>query len=297
MRTFTGAVLLCFCVAGISVAQDVVKQPAVAKAPGNARKETSPKEQKQAPKKRVVNVAPIAVVRPALAVAADEGEQFLSPEIVLLKRHAAIQCGLAKRVCELSDEQIAKLAEMDVDWLTRAFNTPAAQEANLDQIPENGFAGAVARFFGVRQPNAPRNDPEADFNRVCEQVDDYVESVLEVAQRDELRKEQAAREQFRREAAAKVFTVTIDDRVCLRDGQCAALENAIQKWIGEKNYYLALYLQNSDYLPNIPSSVLSEVLDQKQQQQIRSISRTEMTSFQFDIQVVDRIPGLEFDDD
>lgn len=217
-------------------------------------------------------------------------EDFPDPLKLLLQRHVRIQSALARRCCDLSDEQEQGLDKLDDDWLTQ-------QIAENQVGPAQAAAVGIARFLGGRLGGGGRavaeNDPQKTAASVKRKVEDAIASVLTDEQSVVWREEIAAREKFNKEAQAAVLVAALDSRLFLSAEQRDELEPLIVDWLTKSDdLYCQFYLQNENYLPDIPKKVLAQVLSREQIASLDGAQTYNYLAWQMEFQGFDQNDNL-----
>ncbi|QDV24900.1 hypothetical protein [Aureliella helgolandensis] len=243
-------------------------------------------------------VAPLAVIEPAEVQVEDVINEFQAPgdvRIQLLLNYVSVQAGLARRTCELSDQQELRLKEIDQAWLAKEL-----QQLERRDVPARGIIGGIARFLGGQavQPEIQAQqpaEPSEQIPLVFKRIDAEFEGILDETQFAEFRQECDAREQFRREAAAELMVTVLDQHLYLSFDQRAALKEGIAKWGGGQDYYWGFYFQNLQYIPVVPDRVVSPLLTREQKNRLGALQRWDYSRIDLQVQGGD-IPPVPFDE-
>ena len=202
------------------------------------------------------------------------------PQMQILKQYVHVSCALVRRVCVLSENQEQQLAMMNDAWL--------AAELKKASGPQNeGVAGGFAQLFGFAQ--RPRNNRQQQPHEQCDlvrkEVDKQIDSALEPDQVIQYKEERDARDTFRRESQAGVIVSILDRRLYLTEEQRIALKPAIAASL-QKDIAWTMYLQNEKYIPAIPQSVYTKVLDKKQLDSLSQWRNVDFDAHQNELQLI-----------
>ncbi len=178
------------------------------------------------------------------------------PRVELILRHVNRECGLARRACELTPEQLTQLKALDATWIATQLRQPLKPGGNV--------FGDIARFLGGRAAPVHRNDESAQVEQVQRLADERLLEILDAQQAATYLAEKAARDKFRREALARVLVHAYDKHVFVDTQQRTALAAVIEEAIKSKNLFWQFYFQNESYLPIVPNHLLSKVLTPQQ---------------------------------
>ncbi len=219
-------------------------------------------------------------------------DQFGEPATMLLRGYLRVNCALARRCCELSQEQEQALSRLDNAWIDR-------QIADANKGPVKRAAVGIARFLGGAVGNAaamrvPANsDPQAVVAAVKTKINDELTAALTEEQQAVWKHELEAREAFNKQAQAAVLVAALDNRLFLTNEQRETLQQQVATWLTKsKDLYCQFYLQNESYLPNIPKQVLSSVLSAEQIEALAGAQTYNYEAWQMEMQAMDQAPVL-----
>lgn len=202
----------------------------------------------------------------------------------VLERHAIVRTALARRVCDLEEEQLQALKDMDQKWLQEK----AADKGKAREV--RGIVAGMARFLGGRiaAPGQQQDQPQAVVQRVRPIIDEHVLSILDDEQKEAYQAELEAMETFERESMASVIVASLDARIYLQPDQRKSLIEEIQKWLeGRNRIYWQFYFQNTNYIPDIPSNILKKHLTEAQYSSINGLQKYNYDADQIEWQVAD----------
>jgi hypothetical protein len=212
------------------------------------------------------------------------------PVFAIAAQYIRTECGLARRACKLTPEQLAGLKKLeDRKWLKQELAKPA-------KPGEMKILQGIGRFLGGGIPVAGEDNGAAAAKRVRKAVDEQIASIVGAEQMEFLSKEKAARSAFRDEALARVLVAALDKEVYANEQQRQDLVRATSKWTKGKNLYWQFYFQNQNYIPSIPNNILREALSKKQTDALEGLNayNYEMDNIQFQLNGMQEL--VEFED-
>ncbi len=199
------------------------------------------------------------------------------PQYLVLRTYTRVNTALARRVCQLSPAAEAAFSKMDDKWV-------AKQVALAADSPVKAAAAGVARFLqGLRIQNPQRNQPEDVIKRAKVAIDKHIDSILSPDQSAELKRERAARDDFRKQALAEVLVSVLDQRLFLTEKQRLDLTVAVRNWLTSDLYWM-FYFQNQNYIPSFPTSVL-RVLSDSQREALKNSNAWNYEFAQIELQM------------
>lgn len=188
------------------------------------------------------------------------------PQMQLISQYIQTECGLVRRACNLSDEQIAGLEQMNTTWVRDELKKPAKANAP-------GVLKGIGRFLGGQvMGQVVEQNAMADVTRLRAAVDRKLSEALNEEQMASYNSEKDARLAFRDEAMAGVLLSSLDSQIYLKKDQRRELIPDVAKWVSGKSLYWQFYFQNESYIPAIPDNILRKVLDGKQVQSLQGLN-------------------------
>ena len=207
----------------------------------------------------VVEVAEAEAVQEEIALAMPVDNNQLK-----LYRYAQVECALVRRVCELTDEQTKKLAEIDNKWVDKAGKQGLNVNGAAGQQP-----GLLAMFFGAQQPQRRlRAVPKANVKKAVEQ---HIDGLLTEQQKEQYAEAKQRRLDFRTDAIADALIESLQDRLGMTDDQRKAIKEKILPWVAKQNIQTMHYFSGNNYYPEIPTHLLSKDLSKDQLAAYRSL--------------------------
>lgn len=211
------------------------------------------------------------------------------PQMWLLNAYVRVNCALARRACKLSEEEEQKLSQLDSAWIDKQLKESIAS-------PVKEVAAGIARFLGRRAAAAAINvngnngDPQQiAIPKVKTRIDAAIEEALEPEHKEAFQRERESRDQFRKQAMAAVLVSVLDERVLLTQQQRDELEPVVGKWL-TKDLYWQFYLQNANFIPDIPKSILSKVLSAEQLEALQGARAWNYEMSQIEMQMMQEEP-------
>jgi hypothetical protein len=201
---------------------------------------------------------------------------------MLLQKYARVQGALLRRVCKLTDDQEQQLSKMvTADWISNEVK-------QATDAPAKWAAAGIARLLGGRAVVANgQNQPQEINVLVRKVIDKKIASLLNEQQASQFHEECEARDHFRREAQAGMLVAVLDRRLYLTEPQREALLPLIAKWL-QKDLYWQFYFQNEAYIPNIPKTILSQVLEREQVDALAGLNSYNYEAEQIEMQLGDQ---------
>jgi len=203
-----------------------------------------------------------------LPLQAPEGmkvQQPKDPALMYLKRHLNLRRGLIKRVCQLSEIDVKNLDSVGEDWIKLELPKGAAkQDGILKQGLPLFFRGAPGQIAG--------NDP-VKIRKIQSLLDKKLTDDLSQEQREQVQTAIEESERFECEANAQVLVSLMDKRFILTADQRESLELKIASWLKGKSLYMEHYTLQNNYLPDIPASVVENVLTSDQRMRFKAINK------------------------
>jgi hypothetical protein len=225
----------------------------------------------------------VIVEAPDVLMGENALEVALDPQLLLLQRYARTQCALLRRVCDLQPEQERHLAVVSQPaWLRDEI-----KEAT--DSPVKRAAAGIARFLGGRVPANRRNQPHEISLQVRQAIDAHIASQLTEQQAAMFKEECQSRDAFRREAQAQTLVTVLDRRLYLTEAQRQALLPLIAESLKQELYW-QFYFQNDHYLPSIPRSVFTKVLDDEQVDALAGLNTHNYELHQIEVQLIGQQP-------
>jgi hypothetical protein len=204
-------------------------------------------------------------VQLAAAVPADRN-------LLKLRAYAQVQAALARRVCELSDEQQKSFAEINDKWVDKIYREKQQQPVNRPQ------PGLIAMFFGAKPVANPR---QRVTGTTKQQVDQGIEELLTEEQREVFAAEKERREQFRAAASADAIIASLQERLGMTEDQREAIKGKLVPWAKNMNLHMMYYFSGNNYYPNVPEHLLSPHLDADQMTAYRGLQKHLFTDENF----------------
>lgn len=179
------------------------------------------------------------------------------PILIFSKRYLNVRRGVIKRTCQLSQDEIKGLDAVGDDWIGLEL---------AKGIPKQGgvLQNGIAMFLGRQAGRVDVNDVATKVKRLQSSLD---KKLLEPLSEQHCKQAQEAiedMERFEREATSQVLISRMNEIFVLSAEQCEALEPKLANWLKGKSLYIEHYTQQRNYLPNIPASVVKDVLSQEQ---------------------------------
>ncbi len=193
--------------------------------------------------------------------AANENE----PLVVVLTGYVNTECGLARRACELTPEQLAALKKLDVRWVKEQIAKP-------EKVGQVRIMQGLGRFLGGARLENPAQNHNQTHQRVCKLVDEVIQKTLSSEQYELFESERAARDAFHRDATASALVAVYDKHVFVKREQRQELIEDVAKWVKSKNLYWQFYFQNDAYIPTVPNAVLARTLSDKQLKTLQGLN-------------------------
>ncbi len=178
-----------------------------------------------------------------------------------LKNLIRVEVGFAKRVCDLSPEQIKQLSANMIASIDTMQDL--AVDGNQDEM--FGFAGGstviVANIAGGLSFQA---DPVA---RVRSVLDGKLAEIASDAELTKYRHEASLRETFLRKANIAVVIELLNKQLAFTAEQREKLKGELQaRWEGANTFSFEMYMSNAEFYPVLPEIVMQRVLDKNQRQ-------------------------------
>jgi hypothetical protein len=227
-----------------------------------------------------VVVAGEVVVDVAVADEADEAAEQVQVQVAMpadqnllkLRAYARVQAALARRVCELSEQQQKSFAEINDQWVDNIYREKQQQPVNRAQ------PGLIAMFFGAKPVANPRRRATGTTKQ---QVDQGIEELLTDEQRTAFAEEKERREQFRAAATADAIIASLQERLGMSEDQREAIKTKLVPWAKSMNLHMLHYFSGNNYYPNVPEHLLSPHLDDDQMTAYRGLQKHLFTDENF----------------
>jgi hypothetical protein len=194
-----------------------------------------------------------------------------------LMAYANVELALVRRVCDLTEEQITELAELDEDWVRTVIRQPVNQAQANQQRP-----GLIAMFFGARPAGNRVREMTSSKGRVKTIIDDQIAKVLTDEQLKVYEQEKELRARFRNEAIADALLESLQPRLGMTEDQRAEIKSKLVPWAAKSNLNTMHYFSGNNYYPAIPEHFLSQCLDEDQMTAYRSLQKHLFTEENFD---------------
>ncbi|MEZ6153464.1 MAG: hypothetical protein R3C09_25460 [Pirellulaceae bacterium] len=214
-----------------------------------------------------------------------------NPQMWLLNGYVRVNCALARRACNLSEEEEQKLSQLDSAWVDKQLKESIAS-------PVKEVAAGIARFLGGRAVaeviniNGNQGDPQQVLiPKVKNRIDTAIEESLELDHKEAFQRERESRDQFRKQAMASVLVSVLDERVFLTQQQRDDLEPEVEKWL-TKDLYWQFYFQNTNFVPDIPKRMLSQVLSAEQLEALEGVRAWNYEASQIEMQMMQEEPVM-----
>ena len=218
------------------------------------------------------------------APAAIQAAQANDPVLVYAKRYLNVRRGLIKRTCELNEDEKKNLDSVGEVWI----NQELAKGAQKGGIVENGAAMLLGRPARVDVNDAP-----GKVKRLQSLLDKKLFELLSIEHRTQVQAEIEEMEQFECEANAQVLVSKMDEMFVLSAEQRDLIEPKLATWLKGKSLYMQFYMQNRNYLPNIPIDIVQKVLTPEQRKNFfEATNRIDYDYLTYQIQVFQHQPQL-----
>ena len=221
----------------------------------------------------VFEAAPVAVQAP----------RANDPVLVYAKRYLNVRRGLIKRTCELNEDEKKNLDSIEEVW----FNQELAKGAQKGGIVENG----VAMLLG-RPARVDVNDAPGKVKRLQSLLDKKLFDFLSIEHRTQVQAAIEEMERFECEANAQVLVSKMDEMFVLSAEQRDLLEPKLATWLKGKSLHMHLYMQNRNYLPNIPVDIVQKVLTSEQRKLFAATRKADQDYLTYQIQMFQHQPQL-----
>ncbi len=161
------------------------------------------------------------------------------------------------------------------------------------EIAPNALAEGIARFLGGRAAanNALRRaDDPSLVKSACARIDKEIAQILPPDVAKTYSVELTKQRKFANDAAAYVLVDLLADITYLSETQAEELHPLISQWLEGKSLYLPFYQQNDQYVPDIPTSILSRVLTKKQVTMLDGLNRYNYDAYTYESQILQHEP-------
>ncbi len=234
------------------------------------RSQPVPAEPAPAPAEPVLADAAI-VATEVVRVEFDGGEMVVEEGngVSRLESMVRVEIALLNRLFKLSEEQSKQLAMLDKDWVVG--------QCNQGNRAQNVGVNVIGNLFG-----APVSSTVSVRERLRRSMRSAIAKTLTAEQNEKYEAEVKRREQFQAETTADCLVNLYENRLYLNAEQRQKLAQEFAKWRGIKELYIAFYMSNSNYLPNVPRSVMNKVLTKQQMSVVNAFQTVEITRDQFD---------------
>lgn len=172
-----------------------------------------------------------------------------------------VEIGFAKRVCNLTPDQIKQLSANMIASIDTMQDLTV--DGNQDEL--FGFAGgSTVIVANVAGGIAFKADPVA---RVRSVFDGKLAEIATPAELAKYRHEAKLRETFLREANIEVVIELLDKQLAFTTEQRDKLKLDLQaRWDGADTFSFQMYMSNAEFYPVLPEIVMQRVLDKNQRQ-------------------------------
>lgn len=159
-----------------------------------------------------------------------------------------------KRVCEPSDEQMTAI----IAAATKAYNATGDMVRDPNQLLA---VGNHFRFLGPRNELLNQNP----YHRIREDAAIYLQPIITAEQYVHYQTESNQREQFERGAIAALYVGLINAKIPMTEQQQAEMRELMMADQDDLDIEcLQVYVNNPQYLPNVPAQVANKVFTKKQ---------------------------------
>ncbi len=179
---------------------------------------------------------------------------------------------MARRVCELSDQQQKSFAAINDKWVDKIYQGQQQNPVNAGQ------PGLIAMFFGAKPVVNPRRRAAGS---VKQQVDKEIAKLLNDEQKKVFSEEKQRREQFRAAATADAIIASLQERLGMTEDQREAIKAKLVPWAESMNLHTMYYFSGNNYYPNVPEHLLSPHLDADQMAAYRGLQKHLFTDENF----------------
>ena len=206
-------------------------------------------------------------------------EQAEAPDglVMLLLRYTRTETALARRVCELTDEQDSEFVKLDEDWLMTEIENQKKVRKKREVVPAGNAGGFFQFMFGAAvnrpaQVAVAEMQPQQIFQAVSKTIDMKIKSILDESQWTKFTFETDARDEFARQARAEVYVSMLDRIMYLNDNQKSEIQRRVAPKFND-DFAWQSYLQNPNYLPQVDASVFTSLLDKQQKSILNGIQQ------------------------
>jgi hypothetical protein len=208
------------------------------------------------------------------AVPADQDNAIETQHIAQLQTHLKSQLSFAKCALELSEEQTEKFATFDKNWLVGEYRSAGGKKAK----PKN--PGMLGQMFGGGAIQAENGQEDASVKKLKTHIEKKIGEVLTEDQKEQLKQERKAKEDFRAKALAEFAVAMVERHVHVSEEQAVKLVPELTGKIN-KSCGWAVFLNNPQYIPTLPTAAISRVLNEAQLQTIRSLNQQDFVGNSF----------------
>jgi hypothetical protein len=221
-----------------------------------------------------VDVPADVAVQVLQAAPADQENAIETQHIAQLHLHLWSQLSFAKCALELTGEQTEKFATFDKNWLVAEYRSAGGKKAK----PNN--PGMFAQMFGGGAVQGHPGQEDAAIKKFKTQIDKKIEEVLTAEQKEQLKQERKAKEDFRAKALAEFAVAMVERHVHISEEQ---VEKLVPELTGKinKSCGWVVFLNNPQYIPTIPTAAITKVLNEAQIQSVKSLNQQDFVGNTF----------------
>ncbi len=181
----------------------------------------------------------------------------LPPEVALLQRHLAVRRSLVRRLCQLSEDQIVQLEQLDESWLAELVVQKRQAAPKLAEARQ-------PTTEAIRQLIARARQPDAAVALWQSGVDQAITQILTVEQRRTIAEADRERQDFYARALADGVLAALDRELYLTAAQRQAMFPEILSWTSDKQLFWGYYFMATSHLPDLPQSIVQRHLNEEQ---------------------------------
>jgi hypothetical protein len=216
----------------------------------------------------------VQAVQVLQAAPADQENALENQYIAQLQTHLKSQLSFAKCALELTEEQTGKFATFDKNWLVGEYRSAGGKKAK----PNN--PGMFAQMFGGGAVQVQHGQEDASLKKLKSHIDKKIEEVLTAEQKEQLKQERKAKEDFRAKALAEFAVAMVERHVHISEEQ---VEKLVPELTGKinKSCGWVVFLNNPQYIPTIPTAAITKVLNEAQIQSVKSLNQQDFVGNTF----------------